>query len=69
MDLNAFDWKDNLNIDCKLTCINTLLKLFSLDMDHPPTHRPYQVPSHPPQNHTYGQYFQKKQCRWIDINV
>ena len=23
----------------------------------------------PPQNHTYGQYFQKKLSTWIDINV
>ena len=23
----------------------------------------------PPENHTYGQYFQKKKCTWIDINV
>ena len=70
MDLNAFYWKDKLIIDCKLICINILLKLLSLDLDHLPTPRPYQVLPQPPQNHTYGQYIKKKtQCRLIDINV
>ena len=42
-------------------CINNLLKLFSLDLDHLHTPTPHQRPPHPPGNHTYAQYFQQNQ--------
>ena len=50
-----FDWKDNLNIDYKYICI-----VFFGSGPPTPMPRPYQGPPHPPQNHSYGQYFQQK---------
>ena len=40
-------------------CINNLLKLFSLDLDHPT----------PPENHTYAQYFQQNPTHLLTVNV
>ena len=50
-------------------CISNLLKLFSLDLDHPPTPNPYQRPPHPPENHTYAQYFQQDPTYLLTVNV
>ena len=41
-------------------CINNLFKLLFFGSGPPPTPRPYQRPPHPPENHTYAQYFQNK---------
>ena len=41
-------------------CINNLLKLFFFRSGPPPLPSPYQIPHHPPENHTYAQYFQQK---------
>ena len=50
-------------------CINNLLTLFSLDLDHPPTPTPYQRPLHPTKNPICAHYFQQNPTYLFTVNV
>ena len=51
-------------------CINNLLTFFLwIWTTNTPTPKPYQRPPHPPDNHTYAQYFQQKPTYLLTFNV
>ena len=50
-------------------CINNLLKLIFFGSGPPPTPTLYQRPPHPPENHTYVQYFQQNPTYLLTVNV